>query len=228
MNGPEQMNDMNFKYAMKKDHRNFIKIYWGYLQTSQIILNLFTLEVFIELRIIKIMFYLFTISLELILNALFFTDEYVDKTYVSGGVLDMISSLPKSVYSVLVSFIISLFLSHLSSSKDSIRDLIIKKQREKNYPLLSLQITNKLKTKLIIYFVINFILMIFFWYYCSVFCAVYINNAKNWLYGCLTSIGLTFITPFFMSLIPTLVRYFSLRLKNHCLFNFNRVIDKLM
>ena len=174
------------------------------------------------------MFYLFTVSLELTLNALFFTDDYVDQYYVSGGVLDLISSLPKSIYSILVSLVISLFLSRLSSSKNSIRQLIIKKQKEKNFPLLCLQITNILKIKLIIYFVTDFILIILFWYYCSVFCAVYQNNAKNWLYGSLTSLGITFITPVFTSFIPTTVRYYSLKQKNHCLYRLNGIIDMVM
>ena len=91
--------DLDFNEAVLFDNRNYLEIYWGYVQEAQIIINSFFVECFLELRIIKIHFMFFTIALDFFLNALLYTDDYVNKVYNNNGVLDFVSGLTKTLSS---------------------------------------------------------------------------------------------------------------------------------
>ena len=60
----EDFLDFSYEESLKKDKRTFIKIYWNYLELQHIILNTFFLESYLELRIIKIYFLIFSFGLE--------------------------------------------------------------------------------------------------------------------------------------------------------------------
>ena len=67
--------------------------------------------------------------------------------------------------------------------------------------------------KIILFFIINFILLIIFWYYISCFCAVYPNTQIHLLKDTLISYGFSLISPFFFNTIPGICRIPSLRVK---------------
>ena len=69
----------------------------------------------------------------------------------------------------------------------------------------------KLIKKLIVYFTLLFLSNIFFSYYAIVFCAVYRNSQKYWFYGCLESFALDSLFSLIISIIISLMRYFSLK-----------------
>ena len=47
----------------------------------------------------------------------FYTDEYISNAYYNDGVLDFFSSLPKSIYSLIATIVITNLLNMLSNSK---------------------------------------------------------------------------------------------------------------
>ena len=68
-----------------------------------------------------------------------------------------------------------------------------------------------IKIKLIIFFTLSFILMIFFWYFISCFCAVYKNTQIILIKDTLISFALSMIYPFGLNLIPGFFRIPALR-----------------
>ena len=50
----------------------------------------------------------------------FYSDEYISDAYYNNGILDFVSGLPKSIYSTIISYIISELLQKLSSSEDEL------------------------------------------------------------------------------------------------------------
>ena len=54
----------------------------------------------------------------------------------------------------------------------------------------------KLKIKIAIFIVMEFLLMIFFWYYVSLFCAVYKETQESWLIDSLLSLLFSFLLNF--------------------------------
>ena len=221
-------NDMKYDEAINKDLRSIIKIYWDYLQINQIIISTFIVESFLELRIIKIVLILFSIGLEFTLNAFFYTDDYISKAYSRNGVVDFISDLPKSVYSLIVSFFLSFCLGILSNSKSNLEKVLQKENNTEKYKELCKKILKNLKIKLFFFFTIVFLFELLFWYYCSAFCAVYQNSQKLWMLGTIESFIITLILPFGLCFIIAIFRYLSLKFKLKILFYICRFLDLFM
>ena len=57
-------------------------------------------------------------------------------------------------------------------------------------------LTNKLSIKFILYFIIGFLLLLFFWYYISMFGVIYKNTQMHLLNDTLMSFGLSLLIPF--------------------------------
>ena len=72
-----------------------------------------------------------------------------------------------------------------------------------------------IKIKLILFFVINFVLLILFWYYLSSFCALYKNTQIYLIKDVLISFGLSLIYPFAINIFPCIFRIYSLKERNN-------------
>ena len=147
------------------------------------------------------------------LNALFYTDDYISDAYHNDGVLDFISGLPKSFYSFLATLLLTNLLKMLSNSKSELMKLIRENSKDKDYINMINAKLKKLKIKLIIYFILIFILGLLFLYYVSAFCAVYRYSQKYWFFGFLESFGMDFLFAFVTCLILSLLRFIAIRKK---------------
>ena len=192
---------------------------------SQIIFQTFCTENYLYLFIIKLSLLTYTIQISIFLNALFYTDEYISEAYHNNGVLDFISGLPKSIYSTFATLITTHLLRILSNNKKELKRLIMKKRKNKNYRSLVKKKLNKLKYKLIAYFIIVFILGLFFSYYVTSFCAVYRNSQKYLFYGFLESFGMDFIISIISSMLLSLLRYISIKKKIKCFYKTYKIIS---
>ena len=86
----------------------------------------------------------------------------------------------------------------------------------------------KLDIKFLLYFIISFIFLLSFWYYLTLFCAVYKNTQWHLLKDTLVSFGFSLITPLVINLLPGIFRIHSLSDKNNkknYLFKFSQLIQ---
>jgi hypothetical protein len=68
--------------------------------------------------------------------------------------------------------------------------------------------------KLIAFFVVAFIILLFYWYFISAFCAVYPNTQKIYLIDCTISFLIFSSIPFIVYAITTIFRVISLKDNN--------------
>ena len=146
------------------------------------------------------------------------------KLYIDYGQFDFIYNLPQTIYSAILSGLLSFLIQYLSLSEDTLLkfkedsinndDIFIKKEKE----IKCLIIKN------IIFFIIGIILLLFFWYYLSCFCAVYYNTQIPLIKDTFISFGLGLLFPFPLTLIPTFVRIPALRKKSICLYKISRIL----
>ena len=174
----EDLQDMDYEKAIIYDKRSFMRMYWSFLLESQIILGTFCTENYLYLLVIKLSFLICTFQISFFLNSLFYTDEYISDAYHNEGVLDFFTGLPKSIYSFIATLITTNLLKMLSNSKNELKKLITEKEYNNNYRVLINIKLKKLKIKLIIYFILVFLLGAFFSYYVASFCSVYRNSQK--------------------------------------------------
>ena len=221
----DEVQDMDYEKAIIYDKRSYLSMYWAFLIESQIILGTFCTENYLYLFNIKLSFFIFNFQISFFLNALFYTDEYISDAYHNDGVLDFISGLPKSIYSFVATLITTNLLKMLSNNENELKKLIREKANDKNYRNLIDKKLTKLRIKIIIYFILVFILNLFFTYYVSAFCAVYRYSQKYWIYGCLESFVIDSIVSIISCIFLAFLRYISLKKKCKCLFKTTEIIS---
>ena len=68
------------------------------------------------------------------------------------------------------------------------------------------ELKSKLNIKFILYFIISFLFLLCFWYYLSMFCAIYTNTQIHLIKDTLISFSLSLFYPFAIYLLPGLFR----------------------
>ena len=219
---------MNYEEAIIYDKRSYLRMFWGFLVDSQIIFGTFCTDNYLDLFAIKLSFFVFTFQISFFLNAFFYTDEYISDAYHNQGVLDFFSGLPKSIYSFIATLITTNLLRMLSSSKNELMEIIRRNEKFDNYTnIINIKLA-KLRKKLIIYFILIFLLESFFLYYVTVFCAVYRNSQKYWFFGCLESFGIDFLVAFIVCIFLALFRCISIKYRIKCLYIFANIINTFL
>ena len=223
----DEINSLPYELAKIYDKRTYCKYYISLIKTKHEIFFTFFYNYDYNAKIIKIDLFFINFSLNFTVNAVFFDDDTMHKIYENDGLFDLDYQLPIILYSFLISYILSTPLSFLALSNEPI--LKFKNCRSiSNIEKLGKKLIKLLKTKFILYFIISFIFVLFFWYYLSIFGAVYKNTQYHLIEDTLFSFGLSFIFPFVFYLMPGIFRKLSLsnpKMKRKWLYNFSKFIQ---
>ena len=203
-----EINSFSYEEALKKDKRTFCQYYISLIKTRHILIIIFINNNY-NLNIIKLILFLYFFALSYFVNALFFTDDTMHKIYENGGIFNLAYSLPKIIYSFIISTIINSLIKFLPSSED---DIIQIKKNENSKEKEDLQkIKKKIKIKFIIFFILCFILLVFFWSYLICFGAIYKNTQIHLIKDTLFSFGIYLLYPFLIYLLSSSFRMASLK-----------------
>ena len=223
----EELNNLEYKKAILIDKRTYFQYYYSLLKKKQLILFAFFPNKDYNLIDIKISLLILSFSLYFTINGFFFSDETMNKIYVSKGVFYFINQISQILYSTIISSIINMILKLLSLSEKQI--LIIKSQKDyTSAKKKSYQIQKYIKFNLTIFFIFSFFLMLFFWYFISCFCAVYNNTQKILIEDTLLSFSLSMIYPFGLNLLPGMLRIPALRAQKKdkiCLYKISNIVS---
>ena len=221
-----EINDLDYKTALKKDKRNFIQYYISLLKRKQLIIFTFFVNDDYNSKIIKISSFLFSFVFYYVVNALFFNDETMHKIYEDEGTFNFIYQLPQILYSTIISSAISFIVKFLSLSEKDI--LKLKGKEKENIQEKSKRIITCLNIKFIIYFIIDFFFLIFFWYYLGCFCAVYKNTQIHLIKDTSFSFLLSLLYPLILSLLPGLFRIPALsapKKDKECTYKLSKIVQ---
>ena len=225
----DEINDLPFDLAIQNDKRSYCQYYISLLRTKHKLIFAFCYSRDYNSRIIKIDLFFIILAAEYSVNALFFNDSTMHNIYEKNGSFDIEYELPKIAYSFLISLGLEMLLKLLALSNNGIINL--KKNKNKSKQDVK-ERANKLKKKLgikfVFYFLISFILLLFFWYYVSMFGAVYSNTQIYLLKDTAISFLLSLIYPFGINLLPGFFRIPALanrRAKRNCLYQLSKIIQ---
>ena len=210
----EELNNLSYEVAKILDKRTFFQYYYSLIKKKQLILFAFFPVNDYNLITIKISLLILSFSLYFTINGFFFSDSTMNKINQDKGTYNIIYQIPIIVYSILITAMINFMLKSLSISSGP----ILKIKLEKNFVRcqeLSNDTEKFLKIKLAIFFIFSFLLMMFFWYYISCFCAVYKNTQMILIKDTLISFGLSMIYPFGLCLLPGFLRIPALKSKEN-------------
>ena len=209
----QELNEMNFKQALKYDKRNYCEFYFSLIKTKHDLIFSFCYNNDYNSKIIKIDLFFISIAMNFTINALFFNDDTMHKIYEDKGKFEFLYQLPQIIYSSIISQILYSLLQLLALSDDLI---LMLKQKKKNFnkPEIKIKLLKRLKIKFILFFIISTIFLVIFWYYISMFCAIYVNTQMHLIKDTLISFGMSLLYPFGIYLLPGIFRIVALSNKN--------------
>ena len=224
----EELSLMEYEEAIKNDKRGWSQIYYAYLIDKNFFCNTFISESFINLRSIKINLFCFRLEVIFVFNALFYTDKYISKAYYNNGKLEIFTSLPKALYSFLVSLLATIIFKFFTNNKKEVYKIIKEKDEKIEYNDLIKIVLKTIKIKFIIFFVLQIIFSFIFFYYVTAFCAVYQNSNLYWLYGCLETLLKDVIIPFLYCLLLASLRHFGIYKRIKFFYNIGNILDIIL
>ena len=220
-----ELNELLYKDAIKKDQRNYCSYYISLIKIKHLLIfSFFPMEDY-NSRVIKIDLFFINFAIYYTVNALFFNDKTMHKIYLDNGDYNIIYQLPQILYSSLISGLINAFLKFLSLISVNIIQI---KHTKANLDSEAKKIVNLSKNKLLLFFIISYVLLLMFWYYVGCFCAIYRNTQIHLIKDSVISFGLSLIYPFFIYIFPGIFRIPSLKNKKdkrETMYKFSKILQ---
>ena len=191
-------------------------------------LDLITITIFpgkFDIISISISLYILSMALDFTMNSLLFSDDVVSDNYHNEGDMSFLTSTLLSIISNVISSIISIIFVSLTNFVIYFEALDEEHLNEDVYIVLCNRILHYTQRKLVLYFILEFIFFIFFWYYVTLFCIVYHNNQVNWIVDCITGIGISLLYSFGVAFIISTLRYISLKWNIQKLYNVSNYFN---
>ena len=123
------------------------------------------------------------------INALFFTDDTMHQIYEDQCSFNFIFQISTIIYSTIITLVINTILKFLALTSDNISDFK-KGISKQNIDKKNKSLKKKIKIKFIFYFIISTIFILFFWYYLTVFGAVFRNTQVHLIKDTLVSFAI--------------------------------------
>jgi len=228
----------SFENALLYDKRKLWQLYYICLLSQERFLNTFCLKSPLEIKSLRISLFIFKYSCDFALNSIFYSNEKIsDKYHYNGNKLRLfvlVNNITISIFSTIVSVIIIKFLYILTHSKSGINTIFneIKDKSNKNelkykkdnnniYIERIYKVCNILKIKIVCYIVIEFLILLFFFYYVTGFCIVYQKTQIDWIFDSITSILLSILFKLLLSFFIAILYIISLKCKSKLLFKIS-------
>ena len=208
-----EMNELDYELALKNDRRNYCEYYISLIKTKHNLIFSFCYNNDYNSKIIKIDLFFMGFSMDYTINALFFSDDTMHKIYEEKGKFQLLYQLPQIIYSSIIFSVLTALLQLLALSEEGILDFKHNKNVD-NIDKRKIELINRLKTKLILFFIISTIFFLIFWYYLSMFCAIYVNTQIHLIKDTLISFGMSLLYPFGIYLLPGIFRIHALLNRN--------------
>jgi len=219
-----EINKISYQEALKKDKRTYLQYYISLIKSKHILIFTFYPSKDYNSYIIKICCFFFAYATIIFVNSLFFNDTVMHKIYEDKGKYNLIYFLPQMSYSIIISFMFSIFIYKLGLSQRNILEI---KQETNRFNLKGkvLLVIRRIIIKIVCFFILSFFFLILFWYYLSLFCVVYKNTQSFLIINAILCYLITLVYQFIFYLIPGLFRIPSLKGPGECLYKISQSIQ---
>ena len=231
------LNNYTYEEAIKHDYRSICLIYYIFLLSKQPIFHAFLYKSPLEIFPIRLILLIFIYSSDLALNAFFYLDDKISEKYQYVGSFFLFAfseNITVILLSTLIGFLFMTLFTNLNNSSNDIRNLFkeeeeklmkdkkykVSHKRKKEIQLEIEKILKKFKIKIIILTIIEFSLMLFFWYYVTAFCHVYNKTQYSWLFDSFLSILSRTILDFVLPIGLAKLYRVSIQTNIKCIYRF--------
>ena len=216
-----ELNNLEYPQAKKNDNRNFLQIYWSLLKREHSFIFTFITKDDYNIKTIKYSRFIFLLCTDMAMNVFFFSDETMHKMFLDYGKYNFIQQIPQIIYSTLITKILELLLCFLSMTDNYYYK--IKKDKNINKKLI-IVIKKRINIKIKFFYIFTILMLSFYWYLISCFCAVYRNTQIAFIKDSLLSFIFDNLIPFIIYLLPSLFRIVALKNDIKCMYQLSNII----
>ena len=225
------LDNYDYQMAIEYDKRSFWRIFYISMLTKSNLVNIVLFKTPLDLLSLRIILFIFENSCDLAFNTIFYSNTSISDKYHYKGkrifLFSLINNLIQSVISSVISIIIVNLFQLMIESRDSFKDIFKEQEKKmrqnKNYKvsketkieiLRQIRIIfSKIKCKILIFLILNFSIILFFYYFVTAFCEVYKETQICWIYDFFISFLIFLATEMAISLLITLFYTLSIRYK---------------
>ena len=220
-----ELNRLPYNEALLIDKRDFIEMYFSLIRTKHPLLFSFIPMRDYNAMIIKLDIFILYFSICSAINALFFTEDTIHRIYMDKGTYNLSYFLLKTILSFVISHVIIIVLKYIFLSERSIVNIKKKQIYDEAFDTME-SVKRCLIIKYILFYAIGVVFLVLFWFYLSAFCAVYQNTQIFLIINTFISLGISFIYPFIINIIPAALRKISLNNSGKtCLYSLSKIIQ---
>ena len=205
-----EFNWLSYKEALTYDKRTNCEYYCSLISSKQLFIFTFCSFNDYNSGVIKKFIFFLSFALHYTVNALFFNDSNMHQIYEDKGKFNFEYQSLYILYSAIISTVVLRLMLQILILTD--KDIIeIKNQNDKKSAInMKKKKLKCIKIKFAIFFILNFIILLLFWYYLTCFNAVYKNTQLYLIENTFISFGFSLFYPFIINIIPIMLRYCSL------------------
>ena len=222
--------DMEFEDVIKKDKRSFCEYYCDRFKETQIFMDTFFNPEILKPRAIKIIILLLNILFYFVVNALFYSEEYVSDLFNSDEEENFFSFFPRSLsrffYTIFVGVIIGIIVDFITVEEKKVKRLFKREKRNTlqiRYEIS--QITTDIKRNYLILMIICLIIGLVSLYYLNCFNNVYPHLQGEWIKSSICVIILMQLLSMLVGLIDALIRLIAFKCKSERIYKIRDFFD---
>jgi hypothetical protein len=204
-----ELNNLDYDEACELDNRGFCRTYCSVLMREHLFFFTFFACKDYNLFYVKIERFLTLVCIEMTVNGLFFVHETMYGKYIEEEEFTFMQKIPQYLFTLIASHLIEVILCFMGMTDTHLYQIKALPKNEQNGEKV-VNIIDRMKNKLICFYIFTFLLFLFNWYFISAFCAVYQNTQKIFLKDSGISFLTSMIDPFIIYGATTLFRYISL------------------
>ena len=157
--------------------------------------------------------FIFVLATLMAMNAFLFADKSFHKLFISGVHYYFSYQVLQISLSIIITYVAEVILCFLTLTDRNIYEIKALSKEENNREKI-FKILKDARHKLIAFFVVAFVILLFYWYFISAFCAVYPATQKIYILDCTISFLVFSAIPFILYAITTIFRVISLKDNN--------------
>ena len=220
----------DFDDVMDKEKRTFCQFFCEKSQEKQLLIKIFYIKEALRPRPLKILVLIDIIKLYFVINALFYTEEYLSEISKIDKKDSFFAFVPRRInhffYIYAAVGILSYSMDYFFIQEIKIKKIFIRnkegKMKIKND--LSL-ITKDIENRFRILIICSIISTILFFIYISCFNIVYPNTKIEWIKSSIFIIIITQLIDFILIFIECSIRYIAIKCNSDKLFRLSLIFD---
>ena len=198
-----ELNHMTYKEALLYDKRTYFQYYLSLIKTKHMIYFTFILKTDYNPTLLKYSIFILAFCFIFVVNTIFIGDVSLlnkDEKFIY--------QIPQFIYIIIIFSILTEVIKYFFlPEKEIVKLRYIEKGNVYEYA----KKTNYIRCNFKIYFLVNFILLFFIWFYVGLFCAVYRNTQTYLIKNVFISLAIYLLYPFIFYFIPGFFRIPSLK-----------------